>query len=82
MANIAIDLFDENKVGCPLNDITIYYMHPIDKSIIEEQARQNDDEFHGGYVKLQEMITILNHHGYRWEDIRDASDKIKKGVKQ
>lgn len=52
-------------------------LHPFDMQAKVEESRQNDDEFHGGFFTLRDLLNFLEFHGMGLNDLRGWTPPAK-----
>ena len=58
-------------------DANFICLHPFEMQAREEAARSNDDEYHGGFFTLRDLVKFLDHHNMKLEDLRHWSPPKK-----
>lgn len=68
-----IDLFKPVRAGSHYEldlDANFICLHPFEMQEKEEEARLNDDEFHGGFFTLRDLVKFLEFHKMGLKDLR------------
>lgn len=74
----SVNLYTPSKDGCHYKlDLNLNFccLHPFDMQMREEAARANDDEFHGGFFTLRDLVNFLEFHNMKLEDLRNWKPK-------
>jgi hypothetical protein len=70
---MVVDLYKKSGSGFQYEldlNINFIYLHPFEMKAKEEEARSNEDEFHGGFFTLRDLVKFLEFHKMELKDLR------------